>query len=151
MELTYDAMVEFMEEYFPVYSEFGQDPETAYRMHEYYAPDFVFIGHVGFQEPVIYPSAQAFLEFDISHPSSFERLTPLEMVVDERRKTVCVIIRFEFVDKATGRVLVEERGVSRYRLTPDESGAIKITELLFFPERLPPGALSGTEVFLRDR
>jgi hypothetical protein len=151
MELTYEAIVGFMEEYFPVYSEYGQDPATAHRMHDYYAPDFVFTGYVGYPEPVVYPSAEAFVEFDVSHPSSYERLTPEDMTVDERRKVVSVIIKFEFIDRTTGRVLVEEQGVSHYHLVLDDSGAIKIKRLLFFPQRVPPGTLSGADVFLRDR
>ena len=151
MELTYDAMVRFMEEYFPVYSELGQDPETAHRMHDYYAPDFVFTGHVGRPEPVVYPSAAAFIEFDVSHPSSYERLTPDDLAVDERRGVVCALITFEFIDTRSGQVLAVERGASRYQLVLDADGTIRIKSLEFFPERLPPGTLSGAEVFARDR
>jgi hypothetical protein len=151
VELTYDTMVQFMEEYFPVYSEYGQEPATARMMLDYYAPDFVFTGYVGHAEPVVYPSADAFLEFDISHPSSYERLTPEDMAVDERRGIVWALIKFEFVDRQTGQVLVEERGVSQYHLVLDENDTVKIKTLVFFPQRLPPGTLSGTDVFMRDR
>jgi hypothetical protein len=151
MELGYDSIVRFMDEYFPVYSDYGQDPATAYRMHDYYAPDFVFEGYVGLPEPVVYPNAEAFVEFDISHPSSYERLTPEDIAIDERRKVVWVLIKFEFIERKSGRVLVEEQGVSRYQLTLDENGAIKIKSLLFFPQRLAPGTVSGTDIFLRDR
>jgi hypothetical protein len=150
LELTYDAMARFMEEYFPVYSEYAQEQATAHRMHDYYTPDFVFTGHVGYPEPVVYPSAQAFVEFDVSHPSSFERLTPEDLIVDEKRGVVCAIITFEFIDRESGRVLALERGVSRYQLVVDDDGAIKIKSLVFFPERLPPGRLSGAEIFARD-
>jgi hypothetical protein len=151
MELTYNAMAQFMDEYFPVYSEYGQDPATAHRMYDYYAPDFVFTGYVGSPDPVVYPSAEAFIEFDVSHPSSYERLTPEDLAIDERRGVVWALIKFEFVDRETGRVLVEERGVSRYQLALDDCGTIKIKSLLFFPQRLAPGTLSGSDIFLRDR
>lgn len=151
MELTYDTMVRFMEEYFPVYSDYGQEPATAHRMHEYYAPDFVFTGFVGREEPMVYPSAEAFVEFDVSHPSSYERLTPEDMAIDERRKLAWVLIKFEFIDRETGRVLAVERGVSRYQLVLDENDTIKVKSLLFFPQRLAPGTLSGTDIFLRDQ
>jgi hypothetical protein len=151
MELIYDDMVKFMEEYFPVYSEYGQEPATAHRMHEYYAPDFVFTGYVGYLEPVVYPSAEAFVEFDLSHPSSYERLTPEDMIVDERRKRISALIKFEFIDKPTGKVLAEERGVSHYQLVLDERGDIKISSIVFFPQRLAPGTRSGADVFARDR
>lgn len=151
MRLTYDEIERFMTEYFPAYSDYGQDPATAHRMHDYYAPDFVFTGYVGFAEPTVYAGRDAFLDFDVSHPPSFERLTSEDMTIDERRKTVCVVIKFEFINGDTGHVEVVERGMSHYQLVLDEKGAIKIKSLLFFPQRLAPGALSGTEVFLRDQ
>ena len=151
MGFTYDDIHRFMEEYFPTYSEYGQDPATAHRMHEFYTPDFVFTGYVGLAEPTIFAGRDAFLAFDVSHPPSYERLTPEDMTIDERRKTVCVVIKFEFINGDTGQVEVVERGMSQYQLVLDEKGAIKIKSLLFFPQRLAPGTLSGTEVFLRDQ
>ena len=69
-------MARSCEEYFPAYSDFGQDPATVQRMNDYYTPDFVFTGYLGFPEPWSIPSRDAFLAFDVSHPSSYERLTP---------------------------------------------------------------------------
>jgi hypothetical protein len=151
LELTYDTMVAFMRDYFPAYSEYGQHPATVEKMHEYYTPDLVFTGYTGFAEPTVFPDRAAFLEFDLSHPSSYERLTVEDMTVDERRKTVFAIIKFEYVDRVTGLVLAEERGATQYQLVLDEDGAIKIKSFTFFAQRLPAGALSGTEIFLRDR
>jgi len=148
MELTYDSMVEFMEEYFPVFSNFGQHPATVHRMNDYFAPDLVFTGYMGFPEGLlVYPNRQAFLDFDVSHPWAFERLTPLDLTVDERRKVVFALIKFEFVERETGRVLVEELGTAQYHLALDENGTIKIKRLLFFPQRIAPGTRSGSDVF----
>ena len=33
MKLTYDNMVTFMQDYFPVFSNLGQDPATVHRMN----------------------------------------------------------------------------------------------------------------------
>ncbi len=151
MELTYDNIVKWMKDYFPVYSEYGQDPATVHRMKDYYAPDFEFIGYIGaLQGPMIINSCDDFLRFDISHPSSYERLTPEDITVDERRKVVVVIIQFEAIDRKTGEVLVKERGVSHYQLVLDENKTIKIKRLLFFPEHLPAGTLRTADVFARD-
>ncbi len=148
--MTYDEILEFMREYFPTYSEYGQDAATAERMHDFYAPDLVFTAHVGRPEPSVFPSREAFLAFDISHPSSYERLTPLHMSIDERQKTVFALIRFEFVERATGRVLVEELGTALYQLADDARGGIEIKTCTFFPQRLPPGSLTGADVFRKD-
>jgi hypothetical protein len=149
--MTYDNILKFMEAYFPVYSEYGQDPDTAQRMNEFYTPDFVFTGYLGFPELVVYPSRDAFLAMDVSHPSSYERLTPVEMTIDERRNTVFAIIDFEFIDRATGEVLAVERGATQYRLVLDENDSLKIKSFDFFPQRVVPGTLTGSDVFRRDR
>lgn len=150
MELTYQNMVKFMEEYLPVFSEYGQDPATASRMNDYFAPDVEFTGYVGLPEPLVFTSRDDFLAFDVAHPSSYERLTPLDLIVDEQRKVVVAVLKFDFIDRKTGELLVEERGVTQYQLDLDENGAIKIKKLLFFPQRLAPGTLSGAEIFFRD-
>jgi hypothetical protein len=150
MELNYDNMLKFMEEYLPVFSDFGQDPATVHRMNDYYAPDMEFVGYVGFPEPLSFAGRDDFLAFDVAHPSSYERLTPLELSVDEKRKVVVAVLKFEFIDRKTGDVLVEERGVTQYHLGLDENGTIKIKKLLFFPQRLAPDTLSGADIFFRD-
>lgn len=151
MEMTYDDILKFMQDYFPVYSECGQDPALVHRMNEYYTPDFVFTGYLGFPELVVYPSRDAFLAMDVSHPSSYERLTPEDMTIDERRQTVFAIIKFEFIDRKTGEVLVVERGATQYQLVLDENGGIKIRSFVFFPQRVVAGTLTGSDVFRRDR
>jgi hypothetical protein len=149
--MTYDNILAFMQDYFPIYSEYGQDPDTAHRMNDFYTPDFVFTGYLGFPELVVYPSRDAFLAMDASHPSSYERLTPEEMTIDERRSTVFAIIKFEFIDRKTGEVLVVERGATQYQLVLDENDSIKVKSFVFFPQRVVPGTLTGTDVFRRDR
>jgi hypothetical protein len=151
MEMTYENILEFMQKYFPFYSDYGQDPATAERMKDFYAPDFMFTGYVGRPEPLVFPSLDAFLAFDVSHPSSYERLIPEDMTIDERRKTVFVIIKFEFIDRKTGEVLVVERGTTQYQLVLDENGDIKIKSFVFFPQRVAPGVLTGADVFRKDR
>jgi hypothetical protein len=148
--MTYDEILRFMQEYFPIYTEYAQLPETCHRMDDFYAPDLVFTVYVGRPEPVVFPSRDAFLAFDCSHPSSYERLTPLHMSIDERQQTVFCIVRFEYVDRATEEVLLEEDGAAKYQLALDADGRIKITSIVFFPQRLAPGAMTGTDVFRRD-
>ena len=147
MALTYEEIIQFMTAYFPAYSNYGQDPATVHVMNDFYASDFVFTGHVGREEPVVYSGRDAFLAFDISHPSIYERLTPVEMGIDEHTGQVFAVIKFEFIDRSSDSVLTEELGASLYQLVQDESGKPKIKSLLFFPQRLPPGAVSGAELF----
>ena len=108
-------------------------------MNDYFTPDFVFTGYLGLPEPVVYRGRDAFLARGASHPSSYERLTPEEMTIDETQQTVFAIIKFEFIDRKTGEVLVVERGATQYQLVLDENGSIKIKSFVFFPQRVAAG------------
>ena len=60
------------------------------------------------------------------------------------------VIKFEFIDRQTGDVLAVERGATHYQLVLDENGGIKIKSFVFFPQRVAPGTLTGSDVFQRD-
>ena len=151
MKLTYDNIVEWMKDYFRAYSEYGQDAKTAHRMNDHYAPDLEFIAYVGApQGPIIMTGRDDFLSFSTSHPSSYEKITPEDITVDERRGVVVVLIKLEAIDRKTGEVLVTEKGMSHYQLILDEDNTIKVKRLLFFRQDLPSGTLRISDVFDRD-
>ena len=148
MELTYDTIVKFMQDYFETFNTCGQDPKTINRLDEYYAPDVEFtpyvagIGHCD--------SREDFYRVLLSHPSGYEKLTPEEIVVDERRNAVVVLIKAEISDSQTGEVLVTKRYFVLYPLELDENNALKIKKIQLFWEVLPPGAMEIDDVFARD-
>jgi hypothetical protein len=147
---AYAHIAAFMAEYFPTFSEYGQDPATVDVMHDFFVPDLQFFGYMGSSTgPLTFSNRDAFLAYDVSHPWAYERLTPLDMTIDERRKMVFAIIAFEFVERASERVLVKSLGAAQYHLTLDEKSTIKIKRILYFPQRQPPGALSGGDVLGR--
>jgi hypothetical protein len=149
--MTYDSILEFMRDYLRLYGESGQDRALADRMTDYFAADFVFTGYLGLPDPVVYRGRDTFLARSAMHPSSYERLTPEYLTIDAAQQTVFAIIKFEFIDRDTGEVLVVERGATHYQLAPDEDGSIKIKSFIFFPQRVAPGTLTGADVFMRDR
>ena len=148
MELTYDNIIEFMKEYFPAYNANAQNPETIHRMYDYFAPDLEFIPYVAGLEHTT--SRDEFLGIMSSHPSSYETITADDVFIDERKKVVVVLARTEVVDRNTGEVVVRKSYLPRYQLALDENNTIKIKQLKFFWEVLPPGALEVHEVFRRD-
>ena len=82
-------------------------------MNDFFAPDLVFTGHMGFPTgPFTYPDRDTFLSYDISHPWAYERLTPLDLALDENQ-------------------------------------TIKVKKVPYFPERMPPGVLTGGDVLGR--
>ena len=148
MELTYDTIVKFMQDYFETFNTYGQDPKTINRLDEYYAPDVEFtpyvagIGHCD--------SREDFYRVLLSHPSGYEKLTPEEIVVDERRRAVVVLIKAEISDSQTGEVLVTKRYFVLYPLELDVNNTLKIKKIQLFWEVLPPGAMEIDDVFARD-
>ncbi len=149
MELTYDTIVKYMKDYFETFNTYGQDPKTINRLDEYYAPDIEFIPYVA---GVGHSTGRdEFYRILLSHPSGYEKLTPEEIVVDERRRIAVVLIKAEISDSQTGEVLVTKRYFVLYPLVLDENNKIKMKKIQLFWEVLPPGAMEIDDVFARDR
>ena len=153
MEFTYDNIVAWMKDYFEVYSTFGQDAETAHRMNDYFSPDLRFIPFIaalggpdgGFR------SREEFLRTAVTHPAWYERLTPLDITVDERRKVAVVLFNIDVYDRKTGEVVVKRNAIAHYNLVLDENGSIKIKSIRFFWEVMPPGVPEFYELFGREK
>ncbi|MBN1191846.1 MAG: hypothetical protein JXA46_18995 [Dehalococcoidales bacterium] len=149
MEFAYDAIVDYMREYFKTFNAYGQNPDTIHRLDDYFAPDLEFfpyvagVGHVNGREE--------FYRVLLSHPSGYEKLTPEDIVVDERRKAAVVLIRAEITDSRTGEMLVKKYYFVLYPLALDENNTIKIKKIQLFWEVLPPGSMEISDVFARDR
>jgi hypothetical protein len=149
MDITYDIIVKYIKDYFKTFNKYGQDPRTIYRLDEYYAPDLEFnpyvagVGHT--------TGRDEFYRVLLSHPSGYEKLTPEEIVVDERRMIAVVLIRAEISDSKTGEVLVTKRYFVLYPLVLDENDTLKMKSIQLFWEVLPPGVMEIDDVFARDR
>jgi hypothetical protein len=149
MELTYDVMVKFMKDYFKTFNAYGQDPQNIHKLDDFFAPDLEFfpyvagVGHVKGREE--------FYRVLLSHPSGFEKLTPEDIVVDEKKKAAVILIKAEITDSRTKELLVKKYYFVLYPLVLDEKHTIKIKKLQLFWEVLPPGALEISDVFARDR
>jgi hypothetical protein len=149
VELTYEHIVKWMKEYFEVYSTFGQDPKTVQRMKDYFAPDLRFIPYIaslggpqgGFM------SRQEFLDKAVSHSSWYEKLTPEDILVDERQKVAVVLFRMNVIKRNTGEVMVNKEAMAHYELILDGSKTIKIKTIRFFWEVLAPGVQEFYDLF----
>ncbi len=149
MELTYNSILKFMQDYFETFNQYGQDPANVHRLDDYFAPDLEFTPNVS---GVVHTTRRdKFYDVLLSHPSGFEKLTPEDIVVDENKKAAAVLIKAEITDSHTGKLLVRKRYFVLYPLALDENNTIKIKKVLLFWETLPPGSLEISEVFARDR
>jgi len=152
MELTYDNIVKWMTEYFEVYSRYGQEPATAIRMNEYFAEDLRFIPFIA---PLGGPeggfrSRAEFIRTAVAHTAWYERLTPLDMTVDERKKAVVVLFNIDVYDRQKNAVVVKRSAIAHYNLVLDEHGRPKIKTIRFFWEVMPKGAPEFFELFGRE-
>ncbi len=152
MELTYDNILNWTKEYFEVYSNYGQKSETADRMNDYFAPDMRFIPYIaalggpegGFK------GRDEFVRTAKLHSSWYEKLIPDDITIDERRKVVAVLFRMEVVDTKKGEVVIRKSAFAHYKLVLDENDTIKIKQIQFFWEVMPPGVKEFYELFSDD-
>jgi hypothetical protein len=141
-----------MKKYFKDYSTYGQDPKTAHRMNDYFAPDLRFIPYIaalGGPEGG-FTSRDEFLRTAKSHSSWYEKLTPEDITVDERRKVAAVQFGMEVINRKTGEVAVKKSAMAHYELVLDENSTIKIKTIRFFWEVLPPGVPEFYDLFKDD-
>jgi hypothetical protein len=149
MEYTYDAIVKYMQDYFATFNKYGQDPQNIHRLDDYFAPElefFPFVAGVGHCS-----GRDEFYHVLLSHPSAIEQLTPEDIVVDEKKSAVVVLIKAEITDLKTRELLVRKRYFVLYPLELDQNKKLKIKRIQLFWEVLPPGAIEISEVFARDR
>jgi len=149
MTPKYDEIVKWINEYFQTYSTVGQDPKTADRMEKYFAPEMRFIPFIaalggpqgGFK------GRDEFISKAKAHPSWFEKLSPIEIIVDEKKLEVAVLFGMQVMNRKTNEVAVKKSAFSHYELMVDEKNTLKIKTIRFFWEILPPGVPEFYDLF----
>ncbi len=147
MKLTYDQIAQLVDDYFEAFEKYGQDPDNIHRMDDYFSKDVVYDPYIALVGKVI--GRDDWYHVLLSHPSGIERLTPEDIVIDERRQIFVARIKTELIDRDTQEILVTKRYFVRYPLI-EEDGRMKIARLDFFWEVLAPGSMEIDDVFERD-
>jgi len=150
MEFKYDVVVRWFREYFDSYNKYAQNPATVDKMSAYFAPDMVFKPYVAALGKGVTSRAD-FYRILAGHPSAYEQFTPEEFVVDERRRSVVVLLKAEVFDSATKKSLFAKRYLPYYQMVFDAAGDLKIKNIHFFWEELPHGALDVHTAFNGQR
>jgi hypothetical protein len=91
MDFNYDDIMKYMKAYFDTFNKYGQNPDTIHRMDDYFAPDFKFLPYVATIKPT--SGREEWYKVLLSHPSGYEKLTPIDIIYDERQKVVVVLIK----------------------------------------------------------
>ena len=152
MELNYDNILDFITEYFHVYSTYGQKPDTIQRMHDFFLPELRFIPYIaGIGGPEGgFRSRDEFLTTAIRHTAWYEKLTPKDITIDERRGIAVVLFGMEVFDNKKEEVVVKKSAIAHYQLVLDDNKTIKIKTIQFFWEVLPPDVPEFYDLFGRD-
>lgn len=124
--VTYNDIEKFMEEYFFAFSEYGQVPETQHVMDKYYAPELSIDN--GFID-----SREQWYKACLSHPDIKDILVADHLFIDESQKEVGVLVRTQYVKRATGDMLIELKMNVLYCLRIDNDD-IKITKFRVYVE-----------------
>lgn len=130
MKLTYEVMEKFIRRYFDYYNKYSQKEKTAYKMDECWGNDFHATGYFG-TDPIIHTSGLSFRESIVQvHKNISEKLIPLNIVVDERKKEVGVLLKVEKEVLKTGEKMYFT-GIALYSIVLDEEQNPKLKSLHF--------------------
>jgi hypothetical protein len=130
MNTLYGDIARFMEEYFPAYNQYSQNPETQHLMDKYYAPELSF-------DDGVVASRKQWYERCLAHPAVQDELTLEHLLVDEKQKEAGALLKTQAIDRKTGKVLVELKMNVLYSLIIDTNKDIKITRVRVFLESDP--------------
>lgn len=128
----YKKVIEFMEDYYVTFNNYGQSADTIDVMDQYWAPEFVAVFYFPLPEN---------LEMDLinwkswivsSHESIKEVLICQELSVDSRKMTVVSRFKAEFYDRVTGEILIRVDAIGFYTLKVDRNNNFLITNLKLF-------------------
>ena len=102
MEITYDNIAAWFDEYYQAFNKYTGPPESPARMERYFAPELEFWPYN--MAGTTRPSSREDLLRTMIRPGLHEELTPLEYVIDLTRMVVAVRFRLQFTDENSGRV-----------------------------------------------
>ena len=139
MDSLYDDILNFMEDYFPAYSQYAQDFETQHIMDRFYSPDLMF-------DDGVVTSREQWYERCLTHPNVQDKLTVEHLFIDERQNEVGALLKTQAVDISSGEVLLELKMNVLYNLKIDNKD-IKITWVRVFLEGDPNKAAKLAQLY----
>jgi hypothetical protein len=104
-------------------------------MEKYFTKGLQFISYI---LNVKRPDDREGLLKSMVHPGLLEELTPEDIIIDEKRKAVAVILRVQFKEESTGILFPVKHNCAHYQLVEDKNGELKIRKISYFTEHRPP-------------
>ncbi|MBN1189519.1 MAG: hypothetical protein JXA46_07195 [Dehalococcoidales bacterium] len=136
MEITYQNVTGWFDEYFKAFNRYVGPLETVPNMQRYFAPDLEFwpFNMAGTKSP----SSREELLMIMVHPGLHEEFTPREYIVDLERMVVVVQLQLQFNDELSGKVWPAKQASAHYHLVMDENNDLKIKKIVYFTEPTSP-------------
>ena len=141
MELTYENVVKWFDDYYEAFNRNAGPLKTVPNMEKYFAPELEFWPYN--MPKTTQPSSREDLLRTMIHPGLHEELTPREYVVDLSRLVVVVRFMLQFNDEPSGKVWPGKEASCHYHLKQDENGDLKITKIVYFTERASDDEAAG--------
>ena len=135
MEFTYANIRKWFDNYFADFNRCNGDPKTVPNMEKYFTKDLQFISYI---LNVKRPDDRKGLLKTMVHPGLLEELTPEDIIIDEKRKAVAVILRVQFKEESTRTLFPVKHNCAHYHLVENKNGKLKIRKILYFTEHRPP-------------
>ena len=135
MEFTHDNVRKWFEDYFAEFNICNGDPRKVPNMAKYFTEDLQFISYI---LNVKCPDDREGLLNTMVHPGLLEDLKPEDMVIDEKNKSVAVVLRVQFTEVSTGTVFPAKHNCAVYNLVQDGNGYLKIQRISYFTEHRSP-------------
>jgi hypothetical protein len=136
MELIYDNIMEWFDNYFEAFNKNAGPFKTVPNMEKYFTPDLEFWSYN--MPDVKRPSSREDLLMTMVHPGLYEELTPREYVVDLRQLIVVAQFQLQFTDEPSGKVWPAKQASAHYHLVRDGQTGLKIKKILYFTEYRSP-------------
>lgn len=139
MELTYENMLNFMQQYCKDYSQWCNEPGSIAKLEQYYATDFVTKAYMHLEERP-YPfeaTLSQFKDFIMqSHTNILheEKIIPREILIDEKKNKAIMLLRVKKTVEKSGEVF-DFDALAIYQLALAQNGTLKITSLEIITDR----------------
>lgn len=132
MELTYDNIITWFNDYFKAFNHNAGPLKTVSNMERFFTSDFEFWPYN--MPDAKRPSSREDLLMTMVHPGLHEELTPHEYVIDLKRMIVVVQFQLQFNDEPSGKLWPAKQASAHYHLILDENQDLKIKKILYFTE-----------------
>jgi hypothetical protein len=136
MELTYDRIAKWFDEYYAAFNSNAGPLKTVPDMEKYFAPELEFWPYN--MPGDTQPASREDLLMTMVHPGLHEELTPREYVIDLKRLVVVVRFQLQFNDEPSGKVWPAKQASCHYHLKPDDKNGLIITKIVYFTECSSP-------------